>query len=560
MAFQPVPSRSNRIWNFAVFANFKDVSNFAKAAGEHEDWVKAVSAPYPMMEELLAAIELTKNIAKNIDLGGAFTKSKLFITDNSAAVFDFGLASSGLKRLVEFYSVGLAKQYPLAFVDEGYLPGLIPPVLVARDEGSGQYFLEYDNEIFVAERRQMGTTYAQTLYPQIQLTKADGLVLPENATNPEIASLLKYTSSQKRSYVEMRKMGGVAPYIDIVLPLNFLSGTNTTEEMLGSILPGIVAAEIFEQAGIQTRIYVGRIIFTQPGAKSPYSNEPYDIVQAIDFKQKTLFGVEYPHAYAVDFIDILPPQNRAVLVNVKERGQETNWNLIGNLVANMDTREGFVRFAATIFPNDNGHITTNYVTYADANLMDVFSKNFGGWLNFIAANDLYGDYRRFGSFTSNNSDFASEETKAKIGPTPIQNIIGTFLSNVSYNIRKDFEAGIIAKMNHPFGFFFWRILDRAELMLTANPNKVISRIYKRLIAEGYTNEEVKEYMDISVLGIVNRMTVDPVEAFTRDVRTPSANELLPPYYYPYNEQTKKMIQAKAKALRSAYDNITNKLV
>lgn len=558
MAFQSVPTRSHRIWNFAVFANFKDVSNFEKS-GKHRDWVNAVMQPYPMMEELLAAIDLTKNIAKNIDLGGAFTKSKLFITDNSAAVFDFGLASSGLKRLVEFYSVGLAKQYPLAFVDEGYLPGCIPPVLIARDETSGQYFLEFNDEIFVAERRQMGTTYAQTLYPQIQLTKADGLVLPENATNPEIAKLLKYTSSQKRSYVEMRKMGGVAPYIDIVLPLNFLSGTTSTEGMLGSILPAIIAAEIFEQAGIQTRIYVGRIIFTQPGQK-PYSDEPYAINKAIEFEPKTLFGVEYPHAKVVDYIDILPPQNRAVLINVKERGQETNWNLIGQLIANVDLRGGFAAFAADVFPNDNHYISTNYVTYADANLMDAFSKNFGGWLNFIAANDLYGDYRPFGSFTSNGSEFASEDTKAKIGPTPIQNIIGTFLSNVSYNIRQDFEAGIIAKMNHPFGFFFWRILDRAELMLSANPNKVISRIYKRLIAEGYTNQEVQEYMDVSVLGIVNRMTVDPVEAFTQNVRKPYDNELQPPYYYPYNEQTKKMIQAKAKALRSAYDNITNKLV
>jgi hypothetical protein len=203
------------------------------------------------------AREKIETLANSIDLGGAFEKAKLKITDNASGIFDFGLASLGLQRLVEFYSAELEKKHPKAFEKYDAVAGLVPNVLVDKNEFE-QYFVEYDGTRYLLEKRQKGTTILKRANPSLALIEKNGMMIPENSTDPEIARELGFTSSQKKSYIEFEKIGGRTPYIDIIIPLNFLmSGFGLNS--LNSIMPAVMAAKFFERAGVQTRIMVGRV-------------------------------------------------------------------------------------------------------------------------------------------------------------------------------------------------------------------------------------------------------------------------------------------------------------
>ena len=253
-----------RRWNFALFSGIEELAQFVEDASKQgriisspRDFLKLLNQPFKNIGMFDEAREKIETLANSIDLGGAFEKAKLKITDNASGIFDFGLASLGLQRLVEFYSAELEKKHPKAFEKYDAVAGLVPNVLVDKNEFE-QYFVEYDGTRYLLEKRQKGTTILKRANPSLALIEKNGMMIPENSTDPEIARELGFTSSQKKSYIEFEKIGGRTPYIDIIIPLNFLmSGFGLNS--LNSIMPAVMAAKFFERAGVQTRIMVGRV-------------------------------------------------------------------------------------------------------------------------------------------------------------------------------------------------------------------------------------------------------------------------------------------------------------
>lgn len=558
--FYPRSAQNIGNFNFAYFASIEDLQNYVRQMGTSSDknWVTDLSTPFPKIKALNELVEATKNIVNSIDLGGSFTKAKLQITDKQTGIFDFGLASLGLQRLIEFYSDELALEFPQAFVSEGLAPGLVPNILVEKDEFL-RFFIEYNGKKYILQRRQKGTTLAQIQYPNIKLIDQLGVTIPENATEPQIAELLGYTSVQKRSYVEMKKIGGTTPFLDLILPLNLLAQTTNTSMMLNSILPALCCASILERAGIQTRLLCGRVVFLPGQSKGRYQNKQLYDLDAIQDKTVTQFGNAFGDWYLPSYFDVNPPANVACLIAIKQRGEAPNYNLIAQLLSNIDTREPFANFAWNFFPNncrDGRGPSTAWTTYTYPTGMDYVAKNYGAWQQYVATNNLEGDFRDSGSFTSNNTIYASEKTSKKLSPTPIDKVIGCFLQGTSYDAMADLQSGQLTKMSHPFGYAFYRTLDRAELALSENPSKVVARIWKRLIKEGYSKQEIKKYLELNVVSMAEKQGADGIGEYS--ALYPSYIPQGPPFVYPIKLDFRKKMLNKSKDLLKAYQNILSR--
>ena len=99
---------------------------------------------------------LMTNIRDVINLGGAFKKDRLKITDDKRGIFDFSLASQGLYRPVEFFSDSYTKRKgENEFAYTGEPIGVIPPERVFKDNskaGLTIYFFESENTHLLQRR------------------------------------------------------------------------------------------------------------------------------------------------------------------------------------------------------------------------------------------------------------------------------------------------------------------------------------------------------------------------------------------------------------------------
>jgi len=197
------------------------------------------------------AIETFEELFATIDMGGAFDKSRLIITDDKRGIFDFGLASQGLYRLQEYYSEELAKESPSEFF--GKLPGLVPTEFMREDKLKQYWYKspETDKE-YLLELRQEGLTAILEKNKDTPLTEISGMVTTQNPTPG-----LKFSTHTKKSYVTFERKGGKARMVDLYMPQGGLSGI-TAEGMLARALPLLLAARYFELAGIKTRINATR--------------------------------------------------------------------------------------------------------------------------------------------------------------------------------------------------------------------------------------------------------------------------------------------------------------
>jgi len=213
---------------------------------------------------------LMSNIRDVINLGGAFKKDRLKITDDKRGIFDFSLASQGLYRPVEFFSDSYTKRKgENEFSYTGEPIGVVPPERVFKDNskaGLTIYFFESeDGKRYTCERRQKGTTDVfENLRDECFLGQdKQGLVMPFmndeptkvfNGKNPH---RLKYASSSKKVYLQFDKQEESTKYVDIFIPLNYLSFSNSTNKIFNLMTP-LLAASALEEFDIKTRVNVIR--------------------------------------------------------------------------------------------------------------------------------------------------------------------------------------------------------------------------------------------------------------------------------------------------------------
>ena len=213
---------------------------------------------------------LMANIRDVINLGGAFKKDRLKITDDKRGIFDFSLASQGLYRPVEFFSDSYTKRKgENEFSYTGEPIGVVPPERVYKDNskaGLTIYFFESeDGKRYTCERRQKGTTDVfENLRDECFLGQdAQGLVMPfmndepTKVFNGKKPHRLKYASSAKKVYLQFDKQEESTKFVDIFIPLNFLSDSDSTNKIFNLMTP-LLAASALEEFDIKTRVNVLR--------------------------------------------------------------------------------------------------------------------------------------------------------------------------------------------------------------------------------------------------------------------------------------------------------------
>ena len=213
-------------------------------------------------DTLTNAIGAFDEILADIDMGGAFNKSKLIITDNSMGIFDFGLASAGLFKVQEFYSEKLKKQFPFEFVSE--LPGIVPNLYVDQNQ-MGDFWYESKS----------GDKFQMTQQPKG--TEAIAIKIPD--------ATFEYRTNTKRSYLLFEKSGGEARYVDLYIGCGGLQNM-TSSGMLARAMPVIMASQYFESRKIKTRINASRMYLDAYGASGDVVNFCWTIKnfgEGIDF-------------------------------------------------------------------------------------------------------------------------------------------------------------------------------------------------------------------------------------------------------------------------------------
>lgn len=187
-------------------------------------------------------------VLSEVDLGGNILPSRIKFSSKPMGVFDFGQASKGLIRPVEFFST----------VDNK----LIDPKLINKETKGGQDFYFYfkkTDKIFV-QRRQEGTTEMVDNCPElsIELNNDVDLYLPYRSSkiiNECNGFRLRYTSTNPKVYAYREKIGGGStPYVDLYIPMGG-TATKNPESMSIRTIPNLLLARTLERAGVKVRIF-----------------------------------------------------------------------------------------------------------------------------------------------------------------------------------------------------------------------------------------------------------------------------------------------------------------
>lgn len=209
-------------------------------------------------------LESFSSINSQIDMGGELTKSKLKANPRNG-IFSFDLASKGLVRPTEFYNPELDSMEDPILVDRQAVGGVVQYVRKIKDK-NGKV-----TKTYLLERQQEGTqrmleedpTLRKVFFPKLEMSlPLRGSEKINKITTPKGVFRLRYTSTEKKVYLERESLGGgVAKYVDLFLVIGGL-GDMTAESMAVKNLPMIIVAQLLERAGVRTRIYATRAVLT----------------------------------------------------------------------------------------------------------------------------------------------------------------------------------------------------------------------------------------------------------------------------------------------------------
>ena len=240
------------------FANYKSFTDYINQPKRNFEKTKEISATF------------IENIKTLINLGGLFKNDKIIVTEDTRGVFDFGLASLGLFRPIEFYSQDLADD-----IKSGKLKNPFPSYengIVNGDDIRKQVIGElnvftyvFNGKKYNCERRQRGATKVfNTFFEECFLKpNKDGLLITfyldnkEKVFNGRGDVKLKYASSNKKSYLIYNKKDDSVKNVDIFMPIN-LMGVNDGARAL-ALLPAYLISATLENFGIQSRISALRL-------------------------------------------------------------------------------------------------------------------------------------------------------------------------------------------------------------------------------------------------------------------------------------------------------------
>jgi hypothetical protein len=206
----------------------------------------------PLLE---SALNSFSDIRKNLDLGGDFDSARMKFTSLPKGVFNFGVASKGLYRKVEYYD-----ETNDVVVDSN---------LVLQSEINNTPYYNFKGNRVYLRKQQEGTSLIQKHCKDVKVEYSEihKLSLPfkdgkiyngcgfEVDKEKGIYAKLKYATTTKKVYMYREKLGGgISPFVDLFIVVGGL-GDVDTENMLAKNLPTFIVADILEKAGVKVRIY-----------------------------------------------------------------------------------------------------------------------------------------------------------------------------------------------------------------------------------------------------------------------------------------------------------------
>ena len=223
----------NELKNFDGYSSAKDWAakikrqTGAERTGQFTDYVDKPA--------LKNAIDCFDEVLAQIDMGGAFKKSRIIFTENKMGIFDFGLASKGLFQVKEFFSEKLKKEHPFEYPTE--LPGIVPNEWVEENRFGDFFYTSKQGEKYQMTQQNKGQ-------------EAMNLKLPD--------AKYEYRTTTKKAYIMFEKDGGISKYVDLYV----ICGGNydlQSSGMLARAMPVLMAAQYFESVQIKTRINASRM-------------------------------------------------------------------------------------------------------------------------------------------------------------------------------------------------------------------------------------------------------------------------------------------------------------
>lgn len=215
-----------------------------------------------------------ENVKTLINLGGLYKSDRIIVTEDERGVFDFGLASLGLYRPIEFYSEKLANEIKKGTIKNPFESLKLPSGVVNADDVKKEvigslkmFFYTLNGKKYECERRQRNATKVFNTFPEECFLKpnTDGLMVTYYLDNKDKVfngrgdAKLKYASSNKKSYLIYNKKDDSVKNVDIFMPVNFLTNTVKDGARAVALLPAFLISATLEEFGIQSRISALRI-------------------------------------------------------------------------------------------------------------------------------------------------------------------------------------------------------------------------------------------------------------------------------------------------------------
>ena len=164
------------------FDDYKSFTNYLNSPRASFIKIKEISSKF------------IENVKTLINLGGLFKNDKITITEDTRGVFDFGLASLGLYRPIEFYSKELADDIENGILKNPFSSAKLENGVVDGDNVKKKvisnlniFSYEIDGKKYNCERRQKGVTKVFNNFSDECFLKPDkdGLLITYYLNNKE---------------------------------------------------------------------------------------------------------------------------------------------------------------------------------------------------------------------------------------------------------------------------------------------------------------------------------------------------------------------------------------
>jgi hypothetical protein len=300
---RPINNWQNYRFNFKVFKSSEDFIKEIVDINESEgarfksrtsfdyyyDTMKYQNVvDYSSLNKLDDMLNNFENLYDQIDMGGAFKKKKLLITDDKRGIFSFSIASKGLYRGVEYYSEEIKIDNPIELTKYNKPLGVVMANLVESiiigGEKQFQYKSTTNNKVYPLTRQQEGTANVIEANPSAIIKETSGgIKYPEPQSFGNVG--IKFKTSTKKSYLMFDKKGGKAEMVELYIPIH-------ANYDLENALPVFLIAKYLVSMGIKVRISAIRMYHEDTDYFFMWSLPIKDYGDEMDFNKMALVGVD----------------------------------------------------------------------------------------------------------------------------------------------------------------------------------------------------------------------------------------------------------------------------